>query len=125
MGMEGVSQYIPRAGLVDTLSFVGSLRDASITFTYVEQHVFDNPAALQEDMPVSAIEQLVQSMKVAKESWISGYRPSEFPSFLAGLGLKVISDEGWVECRDRHLLPKGRAGIPLKMERLITASAER
>merc|ERR1712039_779476 len=100
------------------------LRNASMTFTFVEQDVFDNPAALEENMPVSAIEQLIQSLKAAKEPWISGYKSSEFPSLLAGLGLKVMSDEGWSECRDRHLLPKGRAGIPLKLERLITAATE-
>lgn len=119
--MEGVSQYIPREGLIDTLSMVGGLTDAAIAFTYVHQDVFDNPAALQEDMPLSAIEEVLEKTKTASEPWITGYRPSQLPDLLASVGLKLTSDEGWLECRERYLLPKGRDLIPLKLERLVTA----
>ena len=72
---------------------------------------------------MSAIEDLLQKMKIAKEPWTTGYRPEEFPMLLAGVGLDLSADVGWQECMDQHLVPKGRNGIPLKMERLVTAAA--
>merc|ERR1712070_33102 len=86
--MEGVTQYIPKSGLEDTLRYVGSLKSATFTFTYVHQFAWDNPAALDDEVDVP---KLMEKMKNQKEPWISGYYPKDFPSLLASHGLKLTS----------------------------------
>ena len=115
--MEGVSQYIAREALPDTLTFVGSLPKAMLLFTYIEAALLADPGGF-EDGDASG---LLQKFREQGKPWVSAYEPSEWAAALAAQGLRLTQDVGWEECMRHVLEPNGRAERPAKMERVITA----
>ena len=112
---EGVTQYLPRAAVGQTL---GSLRRASpgslLALTYVRDD-FMSGREFYGAEPV--YRRIVERQRL----WKTGFAPDELAGLLAEHGWRVVEDVGSAELAERYVAPSGRA-LPLTgMERWALA----
>ncbi len=112
---EGVTMYLPRAAVADTLAQVSerSAAGSRLAMTYVTDH---GPAF------APALEKVVQaSFRALGEGLDARYRPEELAALLAEHGFTVTSDRGSNEWSQEWGGDPRWAGVLLGAERLCVA----
>lgn len=106
---EGVSQYLVREDVEQTLRFGGGLQPGSrLIFTYIPQTILDSPARV----------------KTARRlKWHTGMDQQALASYVRPFGLQVIDDLGAAEYRQRYLAATGRHLTVFDTERVAVAEA--
>lgn len=118
---EGVSQYISRTALDDTLRFVGGSAPGSrLAFSYVLQRFIDDRSAFPE---LSGLWD--SACKGDDPLWKSGLHPEDVAEVLAGFGLHVCEEVGAAEHVARYLTPRGRSLGVCEIERIVLAEVQR
>jgi methyltransferase (TIGR00027 family) len=118
---EGVTQYISRAAIADTLAYVGTAGGAGsvLAFSYIRVDVIEGSAATATDRRVMARAQ------GGGAPWRTGLDPAELPALLERHGLRLVEDVGDDEFRTRYLEPAGRTLATLRAERVALAEVVR
>ena len=118
---EGVSQYISREALHDTLRFVGgSAPGSQLAFSYVLQRFIDDRSAFPE------LSDLWDSTCKGEDPlWKSGLHPADVADLLARFGLHVCEEVGASEHVARYLEPRGRGLGVSEIERIVLAEVQR
>lgn len=117
---EGVSQYISREALHDTLRFVGrSAPGSRLAFSYVLQRFIDDRSAFPE---LSGLWDSV--CKGDDPLWKSGLHPVEVADTLAAYSLRIREAVGASEHVARYLEPRGRRLGVCEIERVVVAEVQ-
>ena len=117
---EGVSQYVSREALHDTLRFVGrSAPGSRLAFSYVLQRFIDDRSAFPElsevwDATCGGDDPL----------WKSGLHPADVADTLSGFSLRICEEVGASEHVARYLEPRGRGLGVSEIERIVLAEVE-
>ena len=114
---EGVTQYISREAVDNTLRYVaGSATGSRIVFTYVLQSFIDGSVipAGQERMYKYTVHKL-------NTLWFSGFDPAGMPHYLSGFSLDLIEDVGREEYLERYIRPRNRDLNVFEIERTVLA----
>lgn len=94
----GVSVYLTRAAVFDTLRFVAALpAGSSITFDYAV------PASLLNTVERAIRDQLEQRITELGEPWVSHFDPIELQATLHEMGYQAVRDFGAEELNARYL----------------------
>jgi methyltransferase (TIGR00027 family) len=114
---EGVTQYISREAIENTLQYVGSAgaEGSRLVFSYIRKDVIHGKTATDAEQAV---------MKQAARGgapWRTGLDGTEIPGMLARHGLEVVEEVGGKEFRSRYLDPAGRRLATLSAERVVLA----
>jgi methyltransferase (TIGR00027 family) len=114
---EGVTQYISRKAIEDTLEFIGASGAAGsrVAFSYIQEGVIRGDSATAVDRGIMA------QAERGGAPWRVGLDSNDLPGILAGYGLRVVEDVGGNEYRDRYLEPTGRRLATLPAERVVLA----
>jgi methyltransferase (TIGR00027 family) len=109
----GVSVYLTREAVLDTLRFVASLpAGSSVTFDYVV------PASLLNPVEQALRAHLEQQITEQGEPWVSYFEPAELQATLRQLGFQAVRDFGAEELNARYLARRKdglRTGSSFKM----------
>jgi methyltransferase (TIGR00027 family) len=114
---EGVTQYISREAVDNTLRYIaGSVTGSRIVFTYVLKSFIDGSVipADQERMYKYAMQRL-------NPLWSSGFDPAEMHDYLSGFSLDLIEDVGHEEYLERYIRPRNRDLHVFEIERTVLA----
>jgi methyltransferase (TIGR00027 family) len=100
---EGVTQYLSREAVENTLKFMGaSLKGSRVVFTYVLQSFLDDPSSF------SSLTRILNTLRNQRIKWVSGFYPEKISEGLARFNLKLIEDMGAQEHLERYIRPAGR-----------------
>lgn len=114
---EGVTQYISRDAVEDTLDWVAASGGpgSGLVFSYVRDDVVTGSAATDAERKV------MERAAGGGAPWRTGFDPAEVPELLHRHGLDVVEELGGEEYRDRYLAPAGRDLATLGAERVVLA----
>lgn len=117
---EGVSQYVSRTALDDTLRFVGGSAPGSrLAFSYVLQRFIDDRSAFPE------LSDLWDSVCTGDDPlWKSGLHPVDVAGVLSGFSLRIREEVGASEHVARYLEPRGRGLRVCEIERIVLAEVQ-
>lgn len=116
---EGVTQYLSREAVENTLKFMGaSLKGSRVVSTYVLQGFLDDPSSF------SSLTGIMNTMRKQGIKWVSGFYPEKISEDLARFNLKLIEDLGAREHLDRYIRPAGRNLQVWDIERCVLAEVE-
>ena len=117
---EGVTQYISKEAIDNTLKYVAQAATGSrVVFTYVlnsfinGSHVPDDLYSLYKFM-----------LKKKNPLWLSGFDPAEMNEYLSKLSLSIIEDIGNKEFIERYIKPKKRDLSVMEIERIVLAEVK-
>ncbi len=117
---EGVTQYIPREAVDNTLKYVAQAAAGSrIVFTYVLKS-FINGSHIPDGL--NSLYKL--TLKKKEPLWFCGFAPAEMREYLSKYSLRLIEDVGHEEYLERYLKPRGRDLTVFEIERAVLASAK-
>lgn len=118
---EGVTQYISREAIEDTLAWVaGEAGPGSrLVFSYVRDDVVAGDAASDAERKVMA------RAERGGAPWRTGLEPERVPILLERYGLEVVEEIGGEAYRSRYLEPAGRDLATLRAERVVLAEVSR
>ena len=114
---EGVTQYISRESIDNTLKYVAQAAKGSrIVFSYVLNSFIDGSyipnglsglykLTLNKDNPI----------------WFCGFEPAKMGEYLSKYSLYIIEDVGHEEYQERYLKPRGRNLTAMEIERVVLA----
>jgi methyltransferase (TIGR00027 family) len=101
---EGVTNYLTEDAVDATLGWCTRAAPGSLVlFTYVHRDVLTRPHVF------AGIDQLFAALERAGERFTFGLEPDELPGFLARRGLRLESDVGCAEYRERYYHDAARA----------------
>lgn len=114
---EGVTQYISRQAMEDTLAFVAGAGGprSSLVFSYIREDVVSGAAT------TTAERQVMDRAERGGAPWRTGFDPAGVPELLERYGLEVVEQVGGEEYRERYLEPSGRRLATLRAERVVLA----
>ncbi|MFH1383113.1 MAG: class I SAM-dependent methyltransferase [Chloroflexota bacterium] len=117
---EGVTQYIPKKAIDNTLKYVARAPAGSkIVFTYVLEN-FINGNYVPDGLNI-----LYKTMLNKKNPlWLSGFNPAEMNEYLSKLSLSIIEDIGRKEFMERYIKPRGRDLAVMDIERTVLAEVK-
>jgi methyltransferase (TIGR00027 family) len=117
---EGVTQYISRQAIEDTLSIVAGAGGpgSSLVFSYIREDVVSGTAATDAERRV------MDRAEAGGAPWRTGLDPATVPALLERYGLEVVEDIGGDEYRRRYLEPAGRRLTTLRAERVVLARVD-
>jgi len=117
---EGVTQYISKEAIDNTLKYVAQAPTGSkIVFTYVLESFIDGSY-----IP-NGLNTLHKNMlKGEKPLWFYGFNPSEIRRYLSQYSIHVIEDVGSEEFIKRYIKPKGRDLAVMEIERTVLAAVK-
>ena len=112
---EGVTQYISKEAIDNTLKYVARAPVGSnIVFTYVLES-FINGSYVPDGLNI-----LYKTMLKKKNPlWLSGFDPAEMSEYLSKYSLSPIEDVGHEEYLERYIKPKGRDLAVMEIERTV------
>jgi methyltransferase (TIGR00027 family) len=117
---EGVTQYIPREAVDNTLKYVARAAAGSrIVFTYVLKSFIDG-----SHIPDGLNSLYKLTLKKKKPLWFCGFEPAEMREYLSKYSLQLIEDVGQAEYLERYIKPKGRDLTVFEIERAVLASVK-
>jgi methyltransferase (TIGR00027 family) len=94
---EGVTNYLTEAAVDSTLRWCSRAATGSrLLFTYVHRDILTRPEAFV------GTRNLLASLEKAGERFTFGIEPGELPEFLARRGLRLESDVGATQFRERY-----------------------
>jgi methyltransferase (TIGR00027 family) len=114
--LEGVTQYLTRAGIDALFAFLSRAAPGSrLAFTYVRKDFVEGRVLYGQE--------LGYKKWVAKgKMWFYGMDPEAVPDFLAGYGWRVIEHLGIDDMAERYIKPTGRALASTPIERIVYAA---
>jgi methyltransferase (TIGR00027 family) len=113
---EGVTQYLSREAVENTLKFMGaSLKGSRVVFTYVLQSFLDDPSSF------SSLTRILNTLRNQRIKWVSGFYPEKISEDLVRFNLKLIEDIGAQEHLERYIRPAGRNLQVWDIERCVLA----
>jgi methyltransferase (TIGR00027 family) len=114
---EGVTQYISREAIEETLAWVAGAAGpgSGLVFSYVRQDVVTGESASDAERQVMA------RASRGGAPWRTGLEPADVPTLLERHGLEVVEELGGEEYRERYLVPAGRDLATLRAERVVLA----
>jgi len=117
---EGVTQYIPKEAIDNTLKYVAQSHTGSkIVFTYVLES-FINGSYIPDGLNT-----LYKTVLKGKHPlWVYGFNPAEIHEYLAQYSLHLIEDVGHEEFIERYIKPKGRDLTVMEIERTVLAAVK-
>ena len=114
---EGVTQYISKEAVDNTLKYVAQASTGSnIVYTYVLEsfingsHIPDGLNSLYKTM-----------LKKKNPLWFCGFDPAEMNKYLSKFSLSMIEDIGHEEFMERYIKPIGRDLTVMDIERTVLA----
>ena len=118
---EGVTQYISRGAIEDTLAWVSAAAGAGsrLVFSYVRDDVVSGDAASDAERQVMA------RAERSGAPWRTGLDPEAVPALLERHGFEVVEEIGGEEYRAWYLEPAGRDLATLRAERVVLAEVPR
>jgi len=117
---EGVTQYISREAVDNTLKYVAqAVAGSRIVFTYVLKS-FINGSHIPDGL--NSLYKLTLNKK--KPLWFCGFEPAEMQEYLLKLSLHIIEDVGYEEYLERYIKPKGRNLTVFEIERAVLAAVK-
>ena len=117
---EGVTQYISREAVDNTLKYVTRAATGSrIVFTYVLES-FINGSYIPQGL--NSLYKLV--LKKKNPLWFCGFDPAEMSEYLSEYSLYLIEDVGHEEFLERYIKPKGRDLTVMEIERTVLAEVK-
>jgi len=117
---EGVTQYISREAVDNTLKYVARTATGSrIVFTYVLES-FINGSYIPDGL--NSLYKL--TLKKKNPLWFCGFEPAEMPEYLSEYPLYLIEDIGHEEFLKRYIKPKGRDLTVMEIERTVLAEVK-
>ena len=117
---EGVTQYISREAVDNTLKYVARAASGSrIVLTYVLKSFIDGS---QVPDGLKSVYNLV--LKKKEPLWFCGFDPAEMPEYLSKFSLHLIEDVGPEEYLERYLRPRGRDLTVMAIERAVLAEVK-
>jgi methyltransferase (TIGR00027 family) len=100
---EGVSQYLTGDAVCGVMRWAGRLAPRSrFIFTYVHEGAIDGSVAFD------GADKVIAKVDGSGEPWRFGLLPGELPDFLRERGLKLVSDLGADQYRERVMGQAGR-----------------
>ena len=117
---EGVTQYISKEAVDNTLKYVAQAATGSrIVFTYVLES-FINGSYIPD-----GLNSLYKTMLNKKNPlWFCGFDPAEMHEYLSKYSLSLIEDVGHEEFLERYIKPKGRDLTLMEIERIVLAEVK-
>jgi len=117
---EGVTQYISKEAIDDTLRYVARAPVGSkIVFTYVLES-FINGSHIPDGL--NSLYKL--TLKKKNPLWFCGFDPAEMHEYLSKYSLYLIEDVGHEEYLERYIKPKGRDLTVMDIERTVLAEVK-
>jgi len=117
---EGVTQYISKEAIDNTLKYVAQAPTGSkIVFTYVLKS-FINGSYIPDGL--NSLHKL--TLKKKKPLWFCGFDPAEMHEYLSKYSLSLIEDVGHEEYLERYIKPKGRELTVMEIERTVLATVK-
>jgi len=114
---EGVTQYISKEAIDDTLKYVAQACTGSrIVFTYVLES-FINGSYIPDGL--NSLYRL--SVKTKNPLFVCGFDPAKMCEYLSKYSLYLIEDVGHEEYLERYIKPKGRDLTVMEIERTVLA----
>lgn len=115
---EGVTQYLSKEGVHQTLEFIGkSALHSRIVFTYVLKSIIERRSSIPN------ADNMLD--RVAEQApWIFGIEPSEIQSYLKSFHLSLVEDVGNADYQVRYLKPLDRVVDVFEGERIAYAVLE-
>ena len=117
---EGVTQYISREAIDNTLKYVARAATGSrIVFTYVLES-FINGSYVPD-----GLDSLYKFfLKKKNPLWFCGFEPADMREYLSKYSLSLIEDVGHEEYLERYIKPKGRDLTVMEIERTVLAAVK-
>mmetsp|Transcript_1981 Transcript_1981/g.3987 ORF Transcript_1981/g.3987 Transcript_1981/m.3987 type:complete len:298 (-) Transcript_1981:32-925(-) len=102
--LEGVSYYIPRESVANTIKKIAPIVGSGSTFflSYADKNCVDNPnlvCSSDNKRGVRSIKRLMWAVRRIGEPWINFFQKDELPSFFKSNGFTLASD---VSLHDLH-----------------------
>ena len=117
---EGVTQYISREAIDNTLKYVAQASTGSrIVFTYVLKS-FINGSYIPDGL--NSLYKFF--LKKKKPLWFCGFEPADMREYLSKYSLSLIEDIGHEEFLERYIKPKGRELTVMEIERTVLAEVK-
>jgi len=112
----GVTYYLDRDAVMDTLRTVSRTAGNAVVFDYLE------PAALEPEHPIRRVRLMVEIARRAGEPMRTSWEPSALKGDLEAAGLRLLEDLGPAEIQDRFF--RGRVDGYRAFENVRFALAE-
>lgn len=113
---EGVTQYITKEAVENTLRFISKASsESAVVFTYALESVVDGTAN------IIGVETLTTLLKAGGQTWNFGINPSEIENFIKQYNLELIEDVGSSYYQENYLKPIGRKLDVSLIERIAYA----
>ncbi len=117
---EGVTQYISKEAVDNTLKYVAQASTGSrIVFTYVLASFIDGSY-----IPDGLNSLYKFALKKKNPLWFCGFDPAEMREYLSKYSLSLIEDVGHEEYLERYIKPKGRDLTVMEIERTVLAAVK-
>ncbi len=117
---EGVTQYISRGAIDNTLKYVARAATGSrIVFTYVLES-FINGSYIPDGL--NSLYKFF--LKKKNPLWFCGFNPAEMDEYLSKHSLSLIEDVGHEEFLERYIKPKGRELAVMEIEHTVLAEVK-
>ena len=117
---EGVTQYISREAIDNTLKYVARATTGSrIVFTYVLKSFING-----SHIPDGLNSLYKFTLKKKNPLWFCGFDPAEMYEYLSQYSLYLIEDVGHEEFLKRYIKPKGRDLTVMEIERTVLAEVK-
>jgi methyltransferase (TIGR00027 family) len=117
---EGVTQYISKEAIDNTLKYVAQASTGSrIVFTYVLKS-FINGSYIPDGL--NSLYKFF--LKKKKPLWFCGFEPADMREYLSKYSLSLIEDIGHEEFLERYIKPKGRDLAVMEIERTVLAEVK-
>jgi methyltransferase (TIGR00027 family) len=117
---EGVTQYISREAIDNTMKYVAQASIGSrIVFTYVLKSFIDGSY-----IPDGLNSLYKLTLKKKNPLWVCGFEPAEMHEYLSKYSLYLIEDVGHEEYLERYIKPKGRDLTVFEIERAVLAAVK-
>jgi methyltransferase (TIGR00027 family) len=114
---EGVTQYISKEAVDNTLKYVAQASPGSrIVFTYILES-FINGSKIPDGL--NSLYKFF--LKKKNPLWVCGFNPAEMSEYLSKYSLSIIEDVGHEEFLERYIRPKGRDLKVMEIERTVLA----
>jgi methyltransferase (TIGR00027 family) len=116
---EGVTQYISKESVRQTLAFIGrSALGSTLLFTYVLKSVIER----RSDIP--GANHMMDQVEKNGIPFIFGLEPSEIPGFLKPYHLTLVADVGNAFYQEKYIQPVGRELVVSEAERIAHVVVE-
>ena len=117
---EGVTQYISKEAVDNTLKYVAQASTGSnIVYTYVLESFING-----SHIPDGLNSIYKRFLKKKKPLWFCGFEPADMREYLSKYSLSLIEDVGHEEFLERYIKPKGRDLTLMEIEHIVLAEVK-